>query len=98
MTPAFLTTGIMMSIDIKKSLYLYFIEDDYSGDDRTRSRHGTWRHLTQNDHAENLVLRHILSAGMADHLAVFHDEDPVRQIEDVVNIVADEEDADALPF
>ena len=35
---------------------------------------------------------------MADNLAVFHHKDPVGKIEDIVNIVADEEDADALPF
>ena len=33
---------------------------------------------------------------MSDHAAVIHDADPVGQVEHVVDIVADQEDADAF--
>ena len=46
--------------------------------------------------AEHLVGRDVVLVHRADEPAVVHDADPVGQVEDVVDVVADEEDADAL--
>ena len=45
---------------------------------------------------EDLVGRDVGLVDDADDPAVIHDRDPVREVEDVVDVVADEEDAD--PF
>ena len=52
----------------------------------------------QDDHAEHLVLGHVLDPSSADDLAVLHHRDAVGEIEDVVDVVADKEDADAFGF
>ena len=63
---------------------------------RPRPRDRAGRALAQNDHAENLVLGHILDPAAADDLAVLHHGHAVGEVEHVVDVVADEEDADAL--
>ncbi|ENN88049.1 hypothetical protein RHSP_51373 [Rhizobium freirei PRF 81] len=57
---------------------------------------GLWRHLAEDDHAQHFVLGDVFGAGVADDLAVLHDRDAVGEVEDVVDVVADEEDADAF--
>ena len=52
--------------------------------------------LAEDDHAEDLVGRDVGLVDDADDPAVVHDRDAVREVEDVVDVVADEEDADAL--
>ena len=54
------------------------------------------RHLAQNDHAQDLVLGDVGRVYRADLLAVLHDGDAVREIEHVVQVVADQEDANPL--
>src|SRR5215217_4095045 len=63
---------------------------------RTWSRPCARRHLAHDDHAQHFVLGHFAGTCLAHHLAVLHHHDPVCEIEDVVDIVADEEDADAV--
>ena len=46
--------------------------------------------------AEHVVGRDLGAFDGAHDPAVVHDADPVRQVEDVVDVVADQEDADAL--
>src|SRR5690349_22545423 len=48
------------------------------------------------DHSQHLVLGDVSRARGSHDLTVFHDADAVREIEDVVDVVADEEDADAV--
>src|SRR5580698_9542406 len=64
--------------------------------DRPWPRNRPWRALAEDDHAEHFVLGDVFGARGADDLAVFHDRDAVGEIEHVVNVVADEENADAL--
>ena len=45
---------------------------------------------------EDVVRRDVRLVDRVHDAAVVHDADPVRQVEDVVDVVADEEDADAL--
>ena len=52
--------------------------------------------LAEDDHAEDVVGRDRRLVDRVDDLAVVHDADPVGQVEHVVDVVADEEDADAL--
>ena len=54
------------------------------------------RGLAQDDHAQHVVLGDVVLVDGAHELALEHDADAVRQVEDVVDVVADEEDADAL--
>src|SRR3546814_2594714 len=50
--------------------------------------------LAEDDHAEHLVLGHLGGVARADEAAVLHHAHPVGEVEDVVQVVADEEDAD----
>jgi hypothetical protein len=50
----------------------------------------------EDDHLEHLILGHCTRRRGADHLAVLHHRHAIGQIEDVVDVVADEEDADPL--
>ena len=52
--------------------------------------------LAHDDHREDLVLGHLVLVHGADELALEHDADPVGQVEHVVDVVADQEDPDAL--
>ena len=54
------------------------------------------RPLSEDDHAEDLVGRDLRLVDCPDDPAVVHDADPVGQIVDVVDVVADQEDPDAL--
>ena len=54
--------------------------------------------FAQDNHAQNLILGHIGRPAGADPTAVFHDHDTIREIENVVDVMTDQEDADALPF
>src|SRR5271156_1579345 len=63
---------------------------------RARPCGSSRRTLAEDDHAENFVLGDAGNGRRADDAPVLHDADPIRQIEDVMNIVADEEDADAV--
>ena len=45
---------------------------------------------------EDLVRRDVVLVDRVDDPAVVHDADPVGQVEHVVDVVADQEDADAL--
>src|SRR4029079_18221255 len=56
------------------------------------------RQRAGDDHAEDLVGGDFALIDRADDPGIFHDGDAVRQLIDVVDIVADEEDADALLF
>ena len=62
----------------------------------TSSRRELRRRLAEDDHPEDLVGRDVGLVDRADEPAVVHDADPVGQVEDVVDVVADEEDPDAL--
>src|SRR5690242_11573041 len=63
-------------------------------------RPGSWnrrgRHLAEDDHAEHFILGDVGRASAADHLSVLHHHHAVRQVEHVVDVVADQEDPDAL--
>ena len=52
--------------------------------------------LAQDDHAQHVVRGDGRLVDGVDDPAVVHDADPIGQVEDVVDVVADEEDADAL--
>src|SRR4029079_2959937 len=54
------------------------------------------RFLAQDDHPEDLVRRDVRLVDGVHDLAVVHDADAVREVVDVVDVVADQEDADAL--
>ena len=54
------------------------------------------RALAEDDHAEHFVLGDVRHARRADDAPVLHHANPIRQIKDVVNVVADQEDADAV--
>jgi len=64
--------------------------------DGARSGDGAGRALAEDDHPQHFVLGNVTDAGGADGAAVLHHCYPVGQVEHVVDIVADEEDADAL--
>ena len=52
--------------------------------------------LADDDHGQDLVGRDVVLVDRADDPAVVHDADPVGQVEHVVDVVADQEDADPL--
>src|SRR3546814_4726834 len=52
--------------------------------------------LAEDDHAEHLILGRLGGVAGADQAAVLHHTHPVREVEDVMQVVADEEDADTL--
>src|SRR3954451_8621154 len=54
------------------------------------------RLLAEDDHAEDVVGRDAALVDGIDDPTVVHDADPVGQVEDVVDVVADQEDADPL--
>ena len=54
------------------------------------------RLLAEDDHPEDVVGGHVGLVDRVDDLAVVHDADPIRQVEDVVDVVADQEDPDPL--
>src|SRR5260370_21228960 len=57
---------------------------------------GAGRTFAEDDHPQHFVLGDIRRSPDADDLAVLHYRDAIGEIEDVVNVVADEEDADPL--
>src|SRR5690606_18384187 len=61
---------------------------------RAGPRHGRGRHLAHDDHAQHLVLGHLACPRRADHESVLHHDHPVGEVEDVMNVVADQEYAD----
>ena len=63
---------------------------------RSRPRNCAGRAFAEDDHAEHLVLGHVLDPARSDDLAVLHHRDPVGEVEHVMDVVADEENADAL--
>ena len=63
---------------------------------RAGAGHGAGRAFAEDDHAEHLVLGDVLRARVPTTLAVLHHADAVGEVEDVVDVVADQEDADAL--
>jgi hypothetical protein len=69
---------------------------------RSSVHHRPWprncagRTFAEDDHAEHLVLGHVLDAAGADDLTVLHDRHAVGEIKHLVDVVADEEDAEAL--
>ena len=52
--------------------------------------------FAEDDHTEDFVLGDIFGAGRTDCLTVFHHHDPIGEIKDIVNIVADQEDPDPI--
>jgi hypothetical protein len=50
--------------------------------------------LAHDDHPEDLVLGHVVLVDRADELALEHHADAVGEVEDVVDVVADQEDAE----
>src|ERR1700722_15733807 len=52
--------------------------------------------FAKDNHAEHLVLGHVPDAAGADDLAVLHHRHAVGEVEHVVDVVTDEEDAEAL--
>src|SRR3972149_5567955 len=54
------------------------------------------RLLAEDDHAQDVIGRDVRLRDGVDDPAVVHDADPVGQVEDVVDVVADEEDPDAV--
>ena len=52
--------------------------------------------LAQDDHPEHVVGGDVVLVDRVHDPAVVHDADPVGQVEHVVDVVADQEDADAL--
>ena len=54
------------------------------------------RRLAQDDHAQDVVGGDLFAPDRSDQRAVVHDADPIREVEDIVDVVADEEDADAF--
>ena len=61
-----------------------------------RSRHGAGRALAKYDHPQHLVLRHVRNLGGSHNTSVLHNADAVGEIEHVMDVVADEEDADTV--
>src|SRR5712692_5156056 len=56
------------------------------------------RQFAHDDHGQDLVGCHVGFVDGADQSAVEHHADAVGQVEDVMDVVADEEDADSLSF
>src|SRR5690606_22500861 len=54
------------------------------------------RHLADDDHGEDFVHRDVVLVDGPHQPALQHDADPVRQVEDVVDVVGDEDDPDSL--
>src|SRR3954469_5381640 len=52
--------------------------------------------LAEDDHADDLVGRDLVLLDGIDDVAVVHHADPVREVEDVMDVVADQEYADAF--
>ena len=52
--------------------------------------------FAKDNHAEHLVLGHVPDAAGADDLAVLHHRHAVGEVEHVVDVLTDEEDAEAL--
>src|ERR1700720_3122860 len=65
---------------------------------RAGTRLAPRRTFAENDHAQDLVLGNIADTGGADQPTILHDIDAVGEVEDVMNIMADQEDADAFLF
>ena len=65
---------------------------------RAGTRQGPRRTFAENDHAQDLVLGDIADTGGADQPTILHDIDAVGEVEDVMDIMTDEEDADAFLF
>src|SRR5690606_27331778 len=63
---------------------------------RARAGNRCRRALAQNDHAKHFVLGHFGGLGGTDHLTVLHHANAVCKIEHVVDVMADQEDADAV--
>ena len=64
----------------------------------TGTRNGTRRAFAENNHAKHFILGDILHTCRADDASIFHDRHAIRQFKDVMNVMADQEDADALLF
>ena len=56
----------------------------------------TIERLAHDDHAEDVIRGDVVLVDHAHDAAVVHDRDAVREVEHVVDVVADQEDADAL--
>src|SRR5450631_4844549 len=65
---------------------------------RARTRHARRRTFAENDHAQDLVLGDIADTGGANQPTILHYIDAVGEVEDVMDIMTDEEDADAFLF
>jgi hypothetical protein len=52
--------------------------------------------LAEDDHAEDVVLGHVVDVHGADELAVLHHARPVAHLHHLVDVVVDQEDAEAL--
>ena len=55
----------------------------------TRNCRSFFRQFAKNDHAEDLILRHLVGAARPHFAATGHDKDAVGHIEHVVDVVAD---------
>src|SRR5690606_4446553 len=56
------------------------------------------RQFADDDHGEDVVHRDVVAIDGPDHTPLEHDADPVGQVDDVVDVVADEDDSEALLF
>lgn len=65
---------------------------------RARARSGARGTFPRDDHRQHLVLRHVAGACGTNNAAVLHHADPVGEIEDIVQVMTDQEDADPLTF
>jgi hypothetical protein len=65
-------------------------EDSACNRHRARSRNRPRRALAEDDHAEDFVLGDFGDARGADDAAVLHHANPVGQIEDVMDVMADQ--------
>src|SRR3984893_6254104 len=65
---------------------------------RAGTRQAPRRTFAENDHAQDLVLGDIADTGGADQPTILHYIDAVGEVEDVMDVMADEEDADAFLF
>src|SRR5919108_6555967 len=52
--------------------------------------------LAEDDHGQHVICRDVVLPHGVDQAPVIHDADAVRQVEDVVDVVADKKDADAV--
>ena len=62
----------------------------------TGSRYRPGRAFSENDHTEHFILIDIAYLGGADNLAVLHYRHAISEMEDVMNVVADQEDTDTF--